>query len=154
IRLRENCRSASAEATFLPRIRPATRLSFCGLIRSIRAMALASLSARLRLCFSLLMTFQSSRPCSGPLGFLVAGVAVERAGRRKLTEFVAYHFLIHRDRNMLLPVVDTEGQADELRQDRRATAPDLDHIVTAGRASDIRLFQQRGLDERALPHRT
>src|SRR6266571_4702047 len=93
MRLRENCRSASADDTFLPRIKPATRLSFCGLMRSILAMALASLSARLRLRFSLLMTFQSSKPLSGPLGFLVAGVAVEGAGRRELAELVTDHFL-------------------------------------------------------------
>src|SRR5205807_2249554 len=126
IRLRENCKSASADDTFLPRISPATRLSFCGLMRSILAMALASLSARLRLRFSLLMTFQSSKPLSGSLGFLVAGVAVEGAGRRELAELVTDHFLAHRDRNVFLPVVDAEDQPDELRQDRRATAPDLD----------------------------
>src|ERR1043166_8375942 len=55
IRLRENSRSASALATFLPRISPATRLSFCGLTRSIRATALASFSARLRSCAFLLI---------------------------------------------------------------------------------------------------
>src|SRR3954468_24006847 len=55
IRLRENSRSASAAATFLPRIRPATRLSFCGLTRSIRATACASFSSRLRSCAFLLI---------------------------------------------------------------------------------------------------
>ena len=40
---------------FLPRINCATRLSFCGLTRSIRAIALASLSGRLRSRFGLLI---------------------------------------------------------------------------------------------------
>src|SRR5436305_857400 len=152
MRLRENCRSASADDTFLPRISPATRLSFCGLMRSILAIALASLSARLRLRFSLLIVSSPQGPRSGLFGFPVAGVAMERAGRRKLAELVSDHFLAHRHRNMFLAVVDAERQADELRQDRRAAAPDLDDIVAAGRARSIRLLQQRGLDERALPH--
>jgi hypothetical protein len=54
-------------ATFLPRISCATRLSFCGLTRSMRATALASLSARLRSRFGLLIATSSSL-----LGFLVA----------------------------------------------------------------------------------
>jgi len=37
---------------------------------------------------------------------------------------------------MLLAVVDAEDQADELRQDRRAAAPDLDNVMTAGRTRD------------------
>src|SRR5207302_1312936 len=55
MRLRENSRSASAVATFLPRMSCATRLSFCGLTRSMRATALASLSASARSLFFLLM---------------------------------------------------------------------------------------------------
>ena len=44
----ENSRSASALATFLPRISCATRLSFCGDTRSMRETALASLSSSVR----------------------------------------------------------------------------------------------------------
>src|SRR3954454_22681234 len=58
---------------------------------------------------------------------------MEGTGRRELAELVTDPFLVDRDRYVLLTVVDAEGQADELRQDRRATAPDLDDIVTAGR---------------------
>src|SRR6201994_4801886 len=146
IRLRENCRSASAAEAFRPRINCATRLSFCGLTRSIRATALASLSARLRSRFGLLIVYSSSL-----LGFLVARVAMEGTGRRELSELVTHHFLVDRHRHMLLAVVDTEGQADELRQDGGATAPDLDDVVTAGRARGICLLEQRTLDERAFP---
>src|ERR1700758_5790045 len=146
IRLRENCRSASAAEAFRPRINCATRLSFCGLTRSIRATALASLSARTRSRFGLLIAKSSS-----PLGFLVARMAVEGPRRRELAELVADHFLVDRNRHVLLAVVDAEHEADELRQDGRATAPDLDHVVTAGRARGVRLLQQRRFDERAFP---
>src|SRR6516162_1352672 len=133
IRLRENCRSASADDTLRPRISCATRLSFCGLTRSIRATALASLSARARSRFGLLIAESSSL-----LGFLVARMAVEGPGRRELAELVTDHFLVDRDRHVLLAIVDAEHQADELRQDGRAAAPDLDHVVTAGGARGIR----------------
>src|SRR6202011_5926163 len=85
------------------------------------------------------------------LGFLVARMAVEGPGRRKLAELVTDHFLVDRNRHMLLAVVDTEGETDELRQDRRASAPDLDDVMTAGRAGGICLLEQRTLDERAFP---
>src|SRR6201985_3115707 len=146
IRLRENCRSASAAEAFRPRINCATRLSFCGLTRSIRATALASLSARLRSRFGLLIAYSSSL-----LGFLVARVTMEGTGRRELAELVSHHFLVDRHRHVLLSVVDAERQADELRQDRRATAPDLDHVMTAGRTRGICLLEQRTFNERAFP---
>src|SRR4051794_5861873 len=129
IRLRENCRSASAAEALRPRISCATRLSFCGLTRSMRATALASLSGSARPRLGLLIVLSSSL-----LGFLVARMAVEGPGRRELTELVTDHFLIHRHRYVLLAVVDAEHQAYELRQDGRAPAPDLDDVVTTGRA--------------------
>src|ERR1700682_3747049 len=137
---------ASAAEAFRPRINCATRLSFCGLTRSIRATALASFSARLRSRFGLLIVYSSSL-----LGFLVARMAMEGTGRRDLAELVTHHFLVDRYRHMLLAVVDAEDQADELRQDGRAAAPDLDDVVTAGRARDICLLEQRAFDERAFP---
>src|ERR1700730_7523263 len=145
MRLRENSRSASAVATFLPRMSCANRLSFCGLIRSMRATALASVSASARSRFFLLMkSLPASRRAAGgrcrrgarrrgctrcggrragALGFAVRRMAVERAGRRKLTEFVADHFLGDDHRDVLLAVVDAEGEADELRQNGRTPRP-------------------------------
>src|SRR5260221_13492992 len=128
IRLRENCRSASAAEAFRPRINCATRLSFCGLTRSIGATALASLSARLRSRFGLLIAYSSSL-----LGFLVARMAMEGTGRRELAELVAHHFLVDRYRHMLLAVVDAENQTDELRQYGRAAAPALANGGATGR---------------------
>src|SRR5580693_6923573 len=153
MRLRENSRSASAVATFLPRMSCARRLSFCGLMRSMRATAMASVSDSARSRFFLLMTKSlpasrraagrrrrrgARRGCctrcgarrTGALGLAVRRVAVERAGRRELTEFVADHFLGDDHRDVLLAVVDAESQPDELRQDGRAPRPAADHLVT------------------------
>src|SRR5580704_12178537 len=113
MRLRENSRSASAAATFLPRMSWATRLSFCGDTRSIRATALASVSERLLSCLRLLMV--PLPQASAALGFAIGRMAIEGARRRELAELVADHLLGHHHRNMLLPVVDPEGEADELR---------------------------------------
>src|SRR5437764_11050297 len=157
MRLRENSRSASAVATFLPRISCASRLSFCGLTRSIFAMAFASFSASARGWLFLLMSSPRSRRCARrrrALGLPVGRVAVERAGRRELAELVADHLLGDHHRDVLVPVVDAEGEPDELRQDGRAPAPDPDHLVTARRAGRLRLLEQIAVDERTLPNRT
>src|SRR5215470_5982486 len=168
MRLRENSRSASALATFLPRISCATRLSFCGDTRSMRATALASLSARSRGRFFLLIASPSAsaacrrrgrrrrrgRHAGSALRLAVRRMAVERAGRRKLAELVADHLLGDHHRDVLVTVVDAEGQADELRQDGGAAAPDPDHLVTAGLPRGLRLPQQITVDERAFPNRT
>ncbi len=56
---------------------------------------------------------------------------VEGARRRELAELVADHVLGDQHRNVLLAVVDAEGEAHELRQDRRAARPGLDHVLAA-----------------------
>src|SRR5947209_4747202 len=81
-------------------------------------------------------------------------MAVENARWRELTELVTHHLLGHHHRDMLLTVVDAEGQPHELRQDGRAPAPDSDQLVTAGRARCLRFLEQITIDERALPNRT
>src|SRR5215208_2594284 len=158
IRLRENSRSASALATFLPRIRPATRLSFCGEIRSRRATALASFSesalSRARLPIVVLFTLRARSGRRRTLGLPVGRMAVEGARRRELAKLVSNHFLGDAHRDVLLTVVDAEGQADELRQDRRTPAPHLDDFVPAGRTRGIRLLQQVAINERAFPYGT
>src|SRR5499427_6683545 len=172
MRLCENSRSASALATFFPRINCATRLSFCGEIRSILLTAFASFSLRSRSRWRLpmsLLFYLSARRCSGSrcrrsgarrsrrgcaLSFAIGRVAVEHPGRRKLAELVTDHFLVHQHRNVLLAVIDAEIQPDELRENGRAPAPDLDHLVTAGRARGLCLAQQVTVDKRTFPNRT
>src|SRR5262245_13149357 len=81
-------------------------------------------------------------------------MAIEHARRRELPELVTDHLLGHQHRNVLLTVVDAEGQPDELRQDGRAPAPDPDHLVAARRARRLRLLEQIAVDERTFPNRT
>src|SRR5947209_11330218 len=81
-------------------------------------------------------------------------MAVEGAGRRKLAELHADHFLIDGHRHELAAVVDIEGQADELRQDRRAARPGLDRRSGALVLRAFRLLQKRKLDERTFPDGT
>src|SRR5262249_37842968 len=165
MRLRENSRSASAVATFLPRMSAARRLSFCGETRSMRAIALASFSARLRSRWRLPMASSSRargrwrrrgrpRPGGRALCLAVRRVPIELPRGRELAELVADHFLGNQHGNVLLPVVDPEGEADELRQDGRAPAPDFDHLVAPRRTRGLRFLEEKTVDEGTLPHRT
>src|SRR5215208_6547782 len=81
-------------------------------------------------------------------------MAVEGARRSKLAELHADHVLIDRHRHELAAVVDIEGEADELRQDRRAARPGLDRRALARLLSGFRLLQERQLDERTFPDGT
>src|SRR6185437_12734636 len=78
----------------------------------------------------------------------------ECAGRGELTELVADHVLVHLHGQELVAVIDTEGEAHELRQDRRAARPDPDDLVTARRPRGIGLVQKVSVDERTFPDRT
>src|SRR5258708_30617208 len=111
MRLRENSRSASADATFLPRMSWASRLSFCGLTRSIFATAFASFSASTRGWPFLLMSSPRSRRARRrrALGLAVGRVAVEGPRRREFAKLVTDHFLGDQHRDGLVPVVDAEG---------------------------------------------
>src|SRR5579863_8708506 len=168
MRLRENSRSASAVATFLPRISCAKRFSFCGLTRSMRATAIASVSDSARSRFFLLMATLFASRCAGrrrssgtaaiaataALGLAVRRMTVKRTRRRKLAELVTDHLLGDDYRNMLLAVVDAEGQPDELRQDGRAARPNTDHLMPSGCTRGIRLLQQIAVDKWTFPNRT
>jgi ribosomal protein L22 len=63
------------------------------------------------------------------LKFSPKAMAEEGARRRELAELHPDHVLIDRHRHELAAVVDIEGQADELRQDRRAARPGLDRCA-------------------------
>src|ERR1700722_2293254 len=86
------------------RINPATRFSLRGETRRFDTIACASLSARLRGCFGLLI--------SRPLRLLVGGMAGEGARRRELAELVPHHVFAHLNGQEFMPVIDTESQAN------------------------------------------
>src|SRR4029453_7263418 len=85
---------------------------------------------------------------------LVARVVMEGPRRRELAELVTDHLLgdVHRDE--LPAVVDAERQADELRQDRRAPRPGLDHFAAHGLARLLGLLDEAPFDEGTLPNGT
>src|SRR5690606_30970923 len=109
----------------------------------VRSTARASLSASRRGALGL--------PILSSPGFLVGAMAVVSPGRRELAKLVTHHVLGYRNRNMFLAIVDAEGQAHKLRQDRGATAPHLDHIVAPTLARLLGLLQEIAVDKRAFP---
>src|SRR5580700_10844977 len=118
-----NSSSFRARCTGRPRIDWATRFSLRALVRRERTFDIASLGPRRRSLACLLMLL--------PLGLLVGGVAGEVTGGRELAELHADHVLAHQDGNVLLAVVDSEGQTHELGHDRRPSRPHLDDVLAA-----------------------
>src|SRR3977135_4356278 len=110
-RLGEKVSVARAVSARCPRIDCATRLSLRGLVRILRPMALACTSESVR--------FFAGLPIIGCLllHLAVAGVTVEGPGGGELAEFVTDHVFADDHRDMLLAVIDAEGEPDELRQD-------------------------------------
>src|SRR5690554_2281822 len=112
-------------------------------MRNMRRTALASLSLRARSVFGL--------PILLPLGLLVGSVTVIGTGRCKLAELVADHVFSDVDRNVLLAIVNAKRDANELWQDGRTAAPDLDHIVATRREGLFGLLEHVAVDKRPLP---
>jgi hypothetical protein len=83
---------------------------------------------------------------SASLRLLVRGMTAERAGGREFAELVPDHVLVHLDGQELVAVVNAKRQADELRQDRRATRPDANDLVAAGRPRGIGFVQEVSVD--------
>src|SRR4029079_9427373 len=148
MRFLEKVSSFTADDAFLPRMVAATRSGLRGLTRTVRSTALASFSASRRLLEGLLIAALLLRD------LLVARVGREGAGRRELAELVTDHLLgdVHRDE--FPAVVDAERQADELRQDRAAPRPGLDHFAAHAAARLLGLLDQAAFDEGALPDGT
>ena len=65
---------------------------------------------------------------SGRAG-LFAGVTAECAGRGKFTQLVADHILGDIDRHMLAAVVDGDGVADKVGENRGRAGPGLDDLL-------------------------
>src|SRR3989442_13703186 len=106
---------ASASPTDFPRIWSSTSRAFRADTGTKRARA--SVRTALRL------------PRGRGRSLLSRAVRLERAGHRELTQPVTDHVLRDVDRDELLAVVDGERVADELRRDRRAARPRLQHLL-------------------------
>src|SRR5437764_4885345 len=85
-----------------------------------------------------------------PTCALLAGVEAERACQRELAELVADHGLGDIDRDVLAAVVDGDGVADHVGDDRRAARPRLDDPLLVLGVEVVDLLQQVLVDERAL----
>ena len=122
IALVENCRMFSASSTFLPRIRPATRLSLCARAADRGAdrqrFLLADLAGSCWLAHQRLPFLSAAWPGNVRVG---ANSPSFMPTMSSLTE----------TGHELAAVVDVEGQADELRQDRRTARPGLDRRAAA-----------------------
>src|SRR5437899_2039908 len=78
---------------------------------------------------------------------LTARVALEGPRRRELAELVADHVLGHEQPHVLLAVMDQEGRADELGDDRAVAGPGLDRLADA---DPLDLREQPNVDVRAF----
>src|SRR5437879_298431 len=131
---------ASASPTDFPRIWSSTSRAFRADTRTKRARA--SVRTALRL------------PRGRGRSLLGRAVRLERAGHRELTQPVTDHVLRDVDRNELLAVVDGERVADELRRDRRAARPRLQHLLLPAPVQLLHPREQRLVDVRPLLERT
>src|SRR5262245_22104308 len=91
------------------------------------------------------MTLPSATTCP-----LLPGVGAEGAGGGELAELVPDHGLGDVDGHVLAPVVDGDGVADHVGDNRGAPGPGLDHPLLAALVEGVELLQQVVVDEGAL----
>src|SRR2546428_5360208 len=84
----------------------------------------------------------------------VLPAAAEDPGRHELAELVTHHVLGDVDRNELVAVVDRERVTHELRQDRAAPRPGLEHPLVAAAIESLDLADQGIHHVRPLLDRT
>src|SRR5437899_548613 len=77
-------------------------------------------------------------------------VALENASQSEFAQLVPHHVFRDVYRDVLLSVVDRDGQPDEIRQDRGAARPGFDRALVARRARRADLLQQMVVHERTL----
>src|SRR4051812_4600343 len=75
---------------------------------------------------------------------------LERAGGGELAELVTDHRLGDVDGHVLATVVDGDGVADHVRDDRAPAGPRLDDPLLVSRVEIVDLLQQMVVDERSL----
>src|SRR5947199_128939 len=131
---------ASASPTDFPRIWSSTSRALRADTRTKRALASVRMALRL--------------PRGRGRGLLGRAVRLERAGHRELAQPVADHVLGDVDRDELLAVVDGERMAHELRRDRRAARPGLQHLLLAAPVQLLHPRQEGLVAVRPLLERT
>src|SRR5204863_8748517 len=81
---------------------------------------------------------------------LLAGVEAEGAGRGELAQLVTDHRLGDVDGHVLAAVVDGDGVADHVGDDRAPAGPRLDDPLLVAGVENVDLLQQMVVDERSL----
>src|SRR5438552_15655810 len=87
---------------------------------------------------------------SAPPRPLLAGVVAERARGRELPQLVPDHRLGDVDRYVLSAVVDGDGVADHVGDDRGTARPGLDDALLVLAVQLVDLLQEMVVHERAL----
>jgi len=87
-----------------------------------------------------------------PLRFFVCGMTVVGPCWRIFTKLLTDHFLRDVDWDVLVTVVDTECQANKLRQNGRTTRPDLDNLIATAFAGRFGLFEDIRVNKRTFPY--
>ena len=77
-------------------------------------------------------------------------MTLEGLGRGEFAQLVADHRVIHEHRHVLATVVNGEGVADEIGENRGAARPGLDDLLGALLVLCIDLREEVLIDERAL----
>src|SRR5467141_932954 len=77
-------------------------------------------------------------------------VALENASQGEFAQFVPHHVFRDVHRDVLLAVVDRDGEPDEIRQNRGAPRPGLDRTLVACRARRADLLHQMVVHEGTL----
>src|SRR6267142_1646383 len=133
-----NSSVASASPTALPRIWSRTSRALRADTRRKRARAVVIMLGLAR---------------GGGGGLLGLAVRLEGAGERELAELVADHVLGHVDGDELPAVVHGQRVADELRRDRGAPRPGLEHLLLARAVQLLDSRVERLVDVRPLLER-
>src|ERR1035437_1804802 len=119
-----NVKILSALSTGKPRIWSATSRPFWSDSRTPRKIARVSISIPLL------------------LRLFAGGVTLEGAGQGKLAELVADHVFGNVHRDVLLAIMHSNGQADEVWQYRRTARPRLDRSLITYRTHSADFFDQ------------
>src|SRR5690606_31711832 len=88
------------------------------------------------------------------LGLLVGGVTLEGTSQSEFAQLVTYHLVGDVDRHVLLAVVHSDGQTDEIRQNHGATRPCLNWLLVLGSDGFFNLSNQVMVNKRTLFKRT
>ena len=84
------------------------------------------------------------------LSFPIGSVTAKRPSRCELAEFVSYHVLCYKHRNVLPPVMDSDRESNHVRDNHRPPGPGPDWSPTVHGPSCLNLTKKMVVDKRAF----